>query len=360
MRAARAGFKGLVRLTLVTGVGFGLWTALHLARRRPLPPARYTAASLQAAPLAEQNGWRDLQRGLVPPAGSAGLRAPELPRALDDMVSSKVPPRPEALQEKMPAARVALADPKTQQVLGVYRAAIGRPRFADDCAAGLVQGCQLLPLVRLHRLEELAILGAWGEGDWAGAARSVTAQLRADVDAATSSLQKSLALADTLAGHPPAAGLGEANSPTAEAADGLLRALGLLDPGRLGLDQALVVEYLLGREAIESLEASAEAPLSVLPGRGLLFYDAGRTSEEFDRSFAAWAAFVADPSRPPPVIVSHRSEAFWWAYNPVGKSVLDGLAVEWGAPVRQYTEGRAEAVVTRDRAVGKLQKLLTR
>jgi hypothetical protein len=113
----------------------------------------------------------------------------------------------------------------------------------------------------------------------------------------------------------------------------------------------MIAEYLMTRSLIE--QPTGEARLHI-PG-SLLLLDKAATLEEANHRFAQLSALAAAPSATRPASEGPRAGAFWWAYNPVGKLVLDHLYVVWDTPLQKLESDRAliEAARTRVRAAAR-------
>ncbi len=248
------------------------------------------------------------------------------------------------------------AEAGTRRMLDRADAALAAPRFVDPCDVRR-DACDALRALRLLRFVALANLESAAAGDWITAFTRGRDLLRASRDFAASGqgyvgaeVAAALPLMAAANLQTLIAGVRKERPDAATCA-----ALGAMIPslhelaGPLGAEafdprRALRFEHARGRQRIVTyfLAGPADGPM----GQLLRWLTDGPTT------LAAWDANAVahqrwldgSPAAPPPPASPRRVRGpGWWLWNPGGKMVLDVMALDDSAVLRQLVDARPRA-----------------
>jgi hypothetical protein len=208
------------------------------------------------------------------------------------------------------------ADHSLAQAFDLCAQAFERPRFADACPMDYQTECPGLVTFECQRLLAYRALDLAARGDPVEAVHVADRLLAGTIDqaqtgrgflgqtVAQANLKDAFTVVDVLTRW-----LGT------EAVAPLRARLRAFDPDTLRPELALVGEYVLVLRAFELMRSSGGEDVP-----GWLFSE-GATRQILDRAYQEAAAGG------PFVVPTQREGLLWWFHNPVGKLLLDGMAI---------------------------------
>lgn len=270
-------------------------------------PPMWTEDDLPALPPSEDNGWQILQDRL-----QAGLEVPALPDDVEMIVASLDTNAPAETWTQLVEQRDAfggfMAKVEDDRALVLWRRSMKAPAFADACPVEITGDCRHFGMFQLHRVAASEVLW-WTVRDDAETALELTTTMierqarylrgaRGPMGArvALAMLQESLGLGALLQYR-----IDEGAEVPEPALDAYRAALESIDLDRTILEQIVIGEYLLARDALAHVSKAEGTELlgdSFWPPRWL--YDEGYAAARVDERYEAVIAVARDPAAPIP------------------------------------------------------------
>jgi hypothetical protein len=341
------------------------WVAAHRLAGRTPPPSPWPAPTVPRPASLAENGLDEI--------AMRHAWSPEpLPTALHDLVGplaakdvtgggAEARARWTAAEAARAEIRAYFAEPSTRDArrgeLAAVDAALAAPRVADPCG-DMQSDCNLVKSITLVRIAALADLDAALRGDWAGALTRARALLRAARDFGASGhgfvgATAAAAFTNFVTAHVRVlvAGLGAARPPAAVRATllPLLESLHAftapLAADEVDVRRTLLGEHALGRALLRDTLAVAARPATAGDfAQHLLTHDAA-TFAAYDARYVDALRWIDAPdhaTRAAPPIRLYARGWGWWFWNPVGKAMLDLMAIDIGPVLRRLESGRRD------------------
>jgi hypothetical protein len=312
------------------------WIAFHwLATKRPVAPL-WTDADLPAAPPPAENGFTvlrsDAWRSLVVPEEVRGALGRDV--AADEAWRE--------FSAKLPTIDAFLGDEETRWQLAAWDAALERPHFADDCLP-LEANCPRMKLLGLHFAATLRIMAMAAGSNWDASFAEVERLIRKDAEflgSARSTLHQSIALANARDAVEAVRVLVSTHRPGSDVAGRLRSSLAALEGSCGKNERALVVEYLVFRQALSIADGRAVG-LPAVAAQLPYFDDADASVDEVNRYFLALSKYSKDPARSEPPRLPVYKVWQVWLYNPIGRTAQNVALLDLPPLIRGADAERA-------------------
>lgn len=352
---------------LIVVLVVGGWIGANVLLRANQPRELWTEADMPSLPAKQDNGWETFHAE-APRLGRVDADVGGLIKSFAVSSHGSAQDAWKQLLASEQQVRDAVSEPAHRPWIELIGRSYAKPAFADACPIDIGSDCPWFMLFRAHQLAELAMCVHGIDGKWSDAfagterlargdaallrsARSLLAQM-----IALSAAQHTLELLELLlAGYEqaPRDDVGVA----IETWKGLETALSV-GRGELGMERALMGEYILFVRALDVLEKDpAKAGVTRWGSAGRIFFDRGETLALMNEDFAPLMDYAKKPGSPPPLRREFAKGALWWLRNPIGRLALD---MGRSDAVRLLDQGRTKAddwVAKRDALVVEMTRV---
>jgi hypothetical protein len=347
---------------VVLGACWGAFSFVaHHLPWRASAPRLWTEKDLPPLPDERDNGF------LLIAARTANPNDHEFPVELREVLDHLEWARAKALAERI---HEFVVDPGVRVEGEVAHAAFASRRFADACSLALeARRCRPKEVVRFHDLVALGVLDHALKGDFREAFLGTDRLLRADLDLAHTSrkadselmaqrdLGESLSLAGVLVDGIET----EAPARLVPVRGELASIATLLDSAAAPVTDAkrlVIAEYVYVTLAIRTFCDRARSKF----GSSALVLDEENTIALENTYFEPLMRFAENPSTgEAPTLSAFSADHFgWWAYNAVGKRLLDGVLLDLAPMIKVMDKKNGQIEVARRALRERLRVLLQR